>query len=382
MTSKLSWILFIPCTIAAAFFKLAQYIMPDGSVFGLSGNILDYIALCCIGLIFLFALVMCIFDRRISPYYRPHRNIPAGIIGLLIAVLFAADGADKVFITFSSGNYKVLDIVEFVLLFFSAIVFIVLGLTHSFNNRDTKRFALFNVMPAILCAVRLVQCFVDFTTVSVVTADVFKLFCYIFATLFFFNYAVTVSLTEAKHAVKSCFIYGFPAAAALLTYGCYAAYTGFNIDDIFANIGFVEMILMGLYILAFIIELTAFAKDKDHVVIDDGSGEPKEDPGPGEDENFVITGLDDADPTEEEVSSYLTSRDTEGYLYEAYDKPDDAEQEAQKAQANQSDPDGYITVESDPFDRGDSEKKRERGSYTDSLDEIDKLILEISEDYD
>ena len=379
MTSKLSWIFFIPFTVAAAFFKLAKYIMPDGSVFGFSGVVLDYISLGCIALIFLFALIMCLIDRKISQYYLPHRNIPAGIFGVLLAVVLAADGADKVYVTFSSGNIEVLAIAEFVLLFLSAVVFIVIGLTHSFHNRDTKRLALFNIMPALLCAVRLVRCFVEFTTVSVITADVFKLFCYILATLFFFNYAVAVSLTRAKHAVKSCFIYGFPAASALLVYGGIAAYTSFDPNDLFANAGSVEMILMGLYILSFIIELTVFVKDRDHVTIYEEVEETEEEM--PVDENYVVTGLDETEPTEEEQSSYLTSRDTEGYLYEVVEAPEDAEQQEAKNRATQSDPEGYITTESDPHEPKKPEEGQVKpGSYTDSLDDIDKLILEISEE--
>ena len=389
MTSKLSWILFIPMTIAAVFLKLAQTLLPDGAIFGLSDMVLDYAVIGCVALVFLFALIMCIADRRISPYYMPHRNIPAGILGLLLAIVCAADGANKIYFTISSGKVDAMEIVEASLLLLSSIVFIVMGLTHSFVNRDGKRFALFNVMPALLCAVRLVRCFIGFTTISITLADVTQLICYIFATMFFFNFAVAISLTEAKHAVKSCFIFGFPAMTALFACGVASIVNSFNVHELFSNTGMVEMVLMGLYIFAFILELSIFIKDRDHIVIADDGNEYDEltenDTEP--EENFIVTGMDDENRFEPD-NGYLTSPDFEDYLYRESENPNSNVDNS----ATQSDPSGYITIATDPhtgktLKRGEFPKDPEpnaaegRPGYADRLDEIDKLILEITGDY-
>ena len=199
--------------------------------------------------------------------------------------------------------------------------------------------------------------------------------------MFFFNYAVAISLTEAKHAVKSCFIFGLPAVTALLAYGVSSAMGGFNIDDIFANASFIEILLIALYILSFLIELTVYVKDRDHVIIDNGEDQeyaelPAEDT--EVDENFVVTGLDD-DEREDGDDSYFSHVETEGYLYTATEEPRTEDEEGKTAQISQSDPEGYITqVVEDEHGRSDPDKP----GYTDRLDEIDKLILELSEDYD
>ena len=381
MTSKMSWIFFVPFTAAAVFLKLAQTILPDGAILGLSDMLLDYAVLGCIAIVFLFSLLMCVIDRKIAQYYLPHRNIPAGIFGVLVAIVLAADGANRVYNLLSSGNIDVLEIIESVLLLLSAIVFIVMGLTHSFQNRDNKHFSLFNVMPALLCAIRMVRCFVGFTTISITLADIVILFCYIFSTLFFFNYAVAISLTEAKHAVKSCFIFGFPAVCALLAYGVSAAYTGFNLEDIFSNAGFAEMILFALYIFAFLIELTAFVKDRDHVIIADYDDQDyaEIDEKADVDENFVVTGLDDDErvPT---ASSYLTTADTDDYLYTVSKKPEGEDEADEYSKVSQSDREGYITEVIDRNEKDVVNDKEPKG-YDDSLDEIDRIILSISEDY-
>ena len=386
MTSKLSWIFFVPFSAAAVFFKLAQVMMPDESVLGLNDMMLDYAAIGCIAAVFVFALVFCLLDRKISPYYLPHRNIPAGILGLLIAVVCAADGANRAYLSFTSGQVEALETAEAVLLLLSSVVFIVMGLTHSFTNRESKHFALFNVMPALLCGVRLVRCFVGFTTISIRLADVTQLVAYIFATLFFFNFAVTISLAKARNAVKSCFIFGFPAAAALLSYGAGAAVKGIDTTDIFANAGVVEICLMGLYILAFIIELTAFVKDKDHVVIqteDEPEPEPEEED-PELSDTLVVTGLDETeDPNIDRP--YLSDEEVEGYLYQVVEKTDTEKEDDVAAEATQSDPGDYITNVVKPHTYEDKATKKERPktlTYDNEIDELDKLILEISEDYE
>ncbi len=372
MKSKLSWVPFIPLCLLACFCKAAQYLFPEGTVLGLSNLILDYCFIGMVVLIFLFSALFCLVDKRISTYYLTHRNIPAGILGILLALAFAADGAMAMFNMFGVGKPDALKVIEAVLLLLSAIVFIVLGLTHSFRGSEGKGFSAFNVLPAILCAIRMIICFVGFTTISIRLADVPELICYIFATMFFFNYAVALSLTKAKNAVKSCFIFGFPAAAATLSYGAVKLIFNFDSQDLFANVGAVQMVLMGLYILAFLIELTAFVKDKDSVKIIDPDDEDDDDMDASAQktvDSFVVP--PERDDDDEPESAYLTTADTKDYLYRESERKDNTP----VMKRDPKDIDTYITeiTEEKPET---SDRPRD---YTSRLDEIDKLILEISE---
>lgn len=385
MKSKLSWILFIPLTLAAVFCKLAQSMLPDNSIFGLSDMMLDYVTIGCVVLIFIFALIMCLCDRKISKYYLPHRNIPAGILGILLALLLAADGANIIYSIVGKIEGKdkidVLEIVLAVFMLFAAVVFVVMGLTHSFSNKNKKGFGLLYVAPALLCAVRLINCFVEFTTISITQADVTRLVCYIFATMFFFNYAVALSLTEAKNAVKSNFIYGFPAAAALIAYASGNLYKTIanreiRIETLMDSAEVAEIALMGLYILAFLIELTIFVKDKDHVKIaeeDDVDYKDLHEDDITDEEGLMVTGLDDEERVDTPATSYLSTADTTEYLYRESREEEKRDSSYLKAAAN--DVDDYITGEVE-----DAYATTERESYADQLDEIDKLILEISEE--
>lgn len=372
MKSKLSWIPFVPLFLIACFCKAAQLIFPEGSLLGLSNLQLEYFYLAAVVLIFLFTALLCLLDKKISPYYLPHRNIPAGLIGFVLALALAADGAMSMFRIIGSGSIDVLRLVESIFLMLSAIVFVVLGLTHSLKGGEGKHFSLFNVIPAIMCAVRMVVAFVSFTTISIRLADVANLACYIFATLFFFNYAVALSLTKAKNAVKSCMIFGFPAVAALLPYGAVKLIFSFDSQELTNNLAGAQAVLMGLYILAFLIELCAFVKDKDSVrIIDENDAAEERIEADAKKDGYVTGDVDEED--DERESSYLRTADTSDFLYQETRTADDT-----PVAGGERELDSYIT-ETVKEDTADPDRPQD---YTSRLDEIDKLILEISEQSD
>ena len=372
MKSKLSWIPFVPLFLVACFCKAAQLIFPEGTLLGLSNLQLEYFYLAAVVLIFLFTMLFCLLDKKISPYYLPHRNIPAGLIGFVLALAFAADGAMSMFHIIGSGSIDALRLIEAILLLLSAIVFVVLGLTHSLKGSEGKRFALFNVIPAILCAIRMILAFVSFTKINIRHADVANLVCYVFATMFFFNYAVALSLTKAKNAVKSCMIFGFPAVAALIPYGAIKLIFSFDTQELANNLPGAQAVLMGLYILAFLIELCAFVKDRDSVrIIDEDEAEEVKVEADAKKDGYVTGDVDEAE--DERESSYLHTADTSDFLYQETKTVDTT-----PVSNNEKELDSYIT-ETSKEDAADSDRPRD---YTSRLDEIDKLILEISEQSD
>ncbi len=375
MKFKLTWIPFIPLALVACFCKLAQGLMPEGALFGLSALTLDYIYMGLVALIFIAALILTLADRKMAPYYAPVRNIPAGILGVGLALTLAGDGADTLIRVFGAGQINVLNILNGVLSLLSAVVFVVLGFNHILNRKEGKRFVLMNAMPAILCAVRMILCFVQFTTISIRLADVSSLVCYIFATLFFFNYAVSLSLIKSKSALKNTVIFGFPAVAALLPYALYQLMFFFDTDNILSNIRPFEIFLMGLYIFAYLMEVTCFLRDKDSVRIIENEQPVEQEEVVENDvkaEDFITGTSAEDEADRSESSSYLTTQDTSDFLYQETPVTDDNV----VTEAAERNMDGYLTkieVET-PDDRPKDYEKR--------LDEIDKLILEISEKSD
>ena len=304
--------------------------MPEGSVFGLSELVMDYISLGAIVLILLFSLLFCAIDKKISAYYLPRRNFAAGVIGLALALILAGEGANGVYRIIATGNVAALKLIDSILLVVSAVVFVVLGLTHLLRERDNKQFNIFCIVPALLFAERMIACFVDFTTISLKLADVPKIACYIFATLFFFNYAVLLSLTKAKNAVKSCFIFGFPAVASPLIYG----------------------------ISKLIFEPDTHEDDEELPV--------QEDIGDG----ITTERTADKDRQTGDDNSYFAATDTTDYLYRTAPDRD-------VTVGTDDDNEDYLTQATDesvPDDRP--------VDYVSKIDKIDKLILEITEKTD
>lgn len=376
MKSKLSWIPFIPLALLACFLKLSQGLLPEGTILGLSNLLLEYLFLGCIALILIFSFLFTLIDKKIASYYLPHRNFPAGILGLVLALLLAADGANTLFHSFSSGMIDVLSIVGAVLALLSAIVFIVLGLNHSFRYKEGKQFSLLNLLPALFFAIRMILSFVTFTTISIRLADVSSLICYVFATLFFYNYAMVLSLTKAKRAVKNCFLYGLPAVAVMIPYGIYRLLFAFNSEAIMENIQPLEIVILGLYILCILIEISVFVRTQDSIklVTDDV---PQIDVSEEKVEGFIASnqGEDDNDTEQGQDDSVLESRDTEGFLYQEQALEDEEPEDSEEKRAESE---NYLTEIQEDSDDDDDRPK----DYEARLDEIDKLILEINEHSD
>lgn len=418
MTSKLSWVAFVPFTIAALAIKVIQvFFITDGTFYSIDNLTWTYIAVGCALAVFLFALIFCLCDRKSAPVYKIDKNPVAGTLGVLLAVALACDGANMAFNIFRTAQYDLFAVADAALTVLCAIVFVVLGLNHFVGNGGVRGLAVFYLIPVLFSALRLVTCFLSITTESIVQVDITKLICYVFVTLFMFNYAMIVALMQGKSPVKSSFIYGLPAVTILLSYTVYelcirfAGTTSF-VPSFFSMLEVVELGLLGLYILAFLVELTAKVKRKDEIeIIDDIDGEDYQDidsadadimsalensanngndpnrplntalnannPVSADDEVFISIAENSLNNSDVE-EMYISDADASGFIYAA----DDAEYEIPvdivddvKNEINES-ADVFITKENSTYDKTEDYED----DIDTTMDRIDKLILEISED--
>ena len=374
MKSKLSWIPFVPLALLGCFLKIGQGLLPEGSILGLSNLALEYLYLGCVALIFVFAVIFTAVDKKIAAYYLPRRNIFAGIVGLVLALLLAADGANELFRNFSSGKVDVLGVVGAVLALLSAIVFIVLGLNYVFRRKEGKQFSLLNVIPALYFGIEMILSFVSFTTMSIRLADVSRLICYVFATMFFFNYALMLSLTKAKRAVKNCFVFGLPAVAVMLPYGAYHLAFSFSSESIMDNVQPLELLMLGLFVLCVLIEISVHVKSEEELefVTDEI---PKIDISKEKVEGFIASNQSEDDNDTEQVqdTSVLESRDTEDFLYQEQEREEEDEEDSEEKKAEAA---NFLT---EVYEDDEDDRPKD---YESRLDEIDKLILEINNQAD
>ena len=214
----------------------------------------------------------------------------------------------------------------------------------------------------------MVLSFVQFTTISIRLADVSSLICYMFATLFFFNYAVVLALIKSKNALKSCFVYGFPAVAAMIPYGVYHLVFRFDTEQVLNNAQPLEMLLLGLYILFILIEMTRHVRDKDSVTLVKEEEAPVVNIAEEKVEGFIASNTSEDENDSIEETSQLENRDTEDYLYLDTQERNDVENEDTK-----NDVENYLTEVQEVPEEDDRPK-----DYESRLDDIDKLILDIS----
>jgi hypothetical protein len=214
----------------------------------------------------------------------------------------------------------------------------------------------------------MVLSFVQFTTISIRLADVSSLICYMFATLFFFNYAVVLALIKSKNALKSCFVYGFPAVAAMIPYGVYHLVFHFDTEQVLNNAQPLEMLLLGLYILFILIEMTRHVRDKDSVTLVKEEEAPVVNIAEEKVEGFIASNTSEDENDSIEETSQLENRDTEDYLYLDTQERNDVENEDTK-----NDVENYLTEVQEVPEEDDRPK-----DYESRLDDIDKLILDIS----
>lgn len=420
MTSKLSWIAFVPFTLAAIAIKVIQlfFMGTDGTFYGLSSLTLSYIAIGCALAVLLFAIIFCIVDRKIAPIYLINKNAFSGIFGILLAVSLACDGANRAFNVVRSAELSFFEIADIVMTVLCAIVFVVMGLNNFVGNGGVRGLAVFYLVPALWSAFRLVKCFLEFTTVSITVTDVTILACYIFVTLFLFNYAMIVSIMKGKSPVKMAYIYGLPAVTVMLSYSCYtlcdAIYFRSLTFNVFNEIESIELALLALYIFAFVVELSINVRRKDEIELveeDDSAldgaeyseinsaqagvanpaiynNEPEinveditADNLSANDDVYIEIAQASVDSTED----YISDVDTSDFVYGAppsdddFVLPVDSDTDTTEYEHHAGeDADLYITKEDSTYD--DEEETLSVADVVSSMDRIDKLILEISEE--
>ncbi len=422
MASKLSWIAFVPFTLAAIAIKIIQifFMGEDGTFYGLSNLMLSYLAIGCAVAVLLFAVIFCLCDRKIAPVYLINRNIICGVMGILLAVCMACDGANRAFFAFRTMTIGKFEIVDIVMTVLCAVVFVVLGLNHFVGNGGVKGLAVFYIVPALWSALRLVTSFLTFTTVSIAVSDVTILACYILITLFLFNYAMIIAMMRGKSPVKSTFIYGLPSVTILLSHSVYElskAVAAKNASfDIFSNLQTVELLLLAIYILSFVLEMSACVKRKDEIKLIEeeveGEYNDVEDPDAdilntvtnsvlngnkpdqavrnalreGENEDFLSEDdqvfIEVAQTSLNNTEEYLKDVDTSEFIYGQAPSDDDlimpveTDDTPYVVQADDS-VDLYITKADSTYDE---EEMKSFDNEEISMDRIDRLILEISED--
>lgn len=371
MKIKLSWIFFVPALVAVVGLKVVQSLYTSqGTSFFDFNNITDaYFALIISAVLLILCGFISLFDKKTSGLYINGKNIPSALLSFMLAIVIGSEATSLILNIVNTNNYQVLDFIDIPLSIVATIAFIVIGLGHLTEKSYSNGMSVLILMPAIWCCLRIILIFMGYRSFSVNSTDMTDLVGYVFITLYLYANATVLAKMPGTNPVKACFIYGLPAMTVAFGFSAKVIAdiaTGAAQFDYFENIRAIEFLIIALYILSNLIELTAKAKTKEKVnayIVEefedknmaDEFEETKSDSQGIVRESIII---DDEDNTITEKSNVIKNRNNEF-------------NENNKSVAEYEDiPDDYVAIS-----QNDSSKSR--SPYSDRLDEIDQLIFEI-----
>lgn len=273
MKIKLSWIPFIPITLVVIFAKFIETTLTNGGNFmGLSSFNLVYTAILAVPVMLVFGIFFSIIDRKTSPYYNIKKNIGAAASSFIASIAIIFSSVLSIMNTFSTGKIELLPLVASALGVIAGVVLLLMGTYHLSGKNCNESLSLVMLLPTVWAAVKLIQCFLSYTTVSVVSTDMLDLICYGTIALFLLAVGMVIGNVESKSAVKNCFVFGLPMITALFGY---CTKSGINIAmnfqayDVMEIVNTVGLFAIAVYAIFVLIELTFNANTKDQVELVD-----------------------------------------------------------------------------------------------------------------
>lgn len=443
MRTKFSWIPFIPVTIAMVALSILFSLNSADSAYkflGFSASSFTYLNIFLSVALFVVVLIICLCDTRSANFHKAKCNPLCGIFAVLFALALAFDGANNLISAYSTGQWAIMPVIDIAFSIFAAVIFIVVGLGHFTGSVKTS--AVLYVVPAIWCCLRLFGTYLENRTLSVSLIDVTYVVCLVFSTMFLFYEGEVLALINSKIALKSTIIFGLSGAAISLSYVAYKAVEFVNaltntpvnttenytvtdglqhmIDgglDYYSYLPVLEVLFLALYMIFFVLELTTKVKEKYEVEIVFETEEKAENN--EENETFVIESsesVDDIPNIENESNDEIYAKGeaidkekkspdakkayaedkkqgkTQRYLYKAEDyapqeesKP--AVEEKTNVDENQSTEqedfggvEDFIYKADKSYDANAQQNQNDADEYSKRMDDIDKLILQLSED--
>ncbi len=273
MKIKLSWIPFIPITLLMIFVKYIEATLPsDGNFMGFNWFNLVYTAIILVPILLVLCMFFSTIDRKTSPYYKLSKNMGAAVSAFIAAVAVIFGNVLSIMNVLSTGNIDVLRFISSVFGVLAGVAILLMGTYHMSGKNCPASMSLFLMFPAIWSAISLIQCFLSYTTVSVISTDMLDLICYALVALFFLSNAMVIGNIESKSAVKNCFVFGLPMVAAVLGYctkkGILMA-VNYQAYDMLEVIKTISLFIIAVYAIFVLVELTFKAKTKEQVQVVD-----------------------------------------------------------------------------------------------------------------
>lgn len=375
MKIKLSWIGFVPLVFGLVLFRIYQVLFVDTNIQTtlMDTNTMNLIFGCGIVLLLVLTAIFSFADKKTAPTYEVGSNFLGGLFLLLAGVCIGADAGMTLMKSTANGVIDIAAIINGCISVLAAVAIACMGFVSITGKNFLKAHPVFMLVPPIWSCVRLIITFMSYTTIAVASKDVTDLIFMVFTTMFLYNAVMVFVGFPGKNSVKACFVYAMPAIATIL------AYTGALISrQVIAgtslltieNVKYLEYIFLALFMVFFLLELTSRAKSKDSVDEQPAIKAKKE-------KNEDVPEREPVKHTEEvsDVDAELSNTVRES-LEEPKEEITDADRLAENILGKTGETEYIGYYDRDKKDKEDANSSN--SSYGDRMDDIDKLILEIS----
>jgi len=318
MKAIINWIILIPVLILTVGVELFTALNPTGaqSFFGMDANGISKIILIAIVVLFALFFLLSIFDRKTSPVHILRHNYVAGVSAVIAAFSLAGNTAATVAESFRGSPLGAMDVVLVVVSAFAAIALLLVGINHcTASNTKTNMSLLYLAVP-LWCAAHLLSRFMSHTAEPVAMAETMDLVMYVFLAIFFMYAMMVVSLINGKNPVKATIYWGAPAAVAALVYSVSVIGNVMNTEGsgMFDYLDAVTCGFLGVYVLAFVAELSFMAKTKDEQYVPQPETDELAEEEETEDQTAVVSESIEAEVAESEAIEEEINQSTKKYF--------------------------------------------------------------------
>lgn len=271
MRIKFSWIPFIPITVLSVVLRVYQllFIQKGVDTGFLTSDAIWLIYACMVAVLFIVLAILSVADKKTSPNYTPKTNILGGIFAILTgAALIYSVGYNVGAFSADSGTFSVSGFVDVFFGILGCIALEFMGFSSLTGKNIAKKMGVFSVAAPLWCCVKMVTTFISYTKQSVNSRDMTNLFVMAFLTLALFNISMLYQNVKTKNPVKGAILYGMPGFVVTIVYAVADAINQITANgtyDVMGSIDVLVFVLLALYVLCIIFELTFNAKSVDEV---------------------------------------------------------------------------------------------------------------------
>lgn len=372
MKIKAGWVAFVPIMVGTLFLHLYYTFFVGGEeiaqkLYGdyyllLNGRTEPEMIVMLAGVLFVITLIMFLCDRKTAPVcdfsFSPLSGITLALGGLVLGVNSSVSLVDA----FSNGAVCSAAAMMDLLAVLTALLFAMVGMGMLIGYNMAKHVRLVMILPTLWGVIQLLNAFISHRKETPSFAF-FDVFVWVFLTLFIFNFSMVLCGINIKNPVKSSFLYGFMT----VLFG--TVYTLTGVHQSMADVGHFDFMLLipqltvaalSLFTLCFMFSLSGKMTTKSKAFADADIDED-------DDDNWKMV------EEEEDVPEAAFGVGSTKYVTEEFEKIR-LEKAAQKAKERT----GSIPIVSAETARDEHEEEAEEPLST--LDRIDQLIMELSED--